>query len=419
MQVGLGSGQLLLQNLGAGRSNWFGQSSQGLNGLSGLVGQLAAVKSGGAVSRPGEMKPVFRMEAVYGEQDRFEELTVVERRDVFEEEAIEETRDILAERDIVEERVRYVSRDVTETRDVFEDRAILQTRLEGTKSLSGAGGITAAGVAVGSSFSVAVGQGSAATIAFTGTTKLTVTQNGTTTEFRFKATDGSFKDALIQGLNTVSGLSAALTTDGRLELKSGSERLALANVNGSTALSGLGLQAGTTDPAVVGYERIKTGTEQVVVGTEQVADGTEQVVVGRETYVAGTEVVRVGSRQVKVGEEEVVTGTARVKVGTDRVLEGHTREIIALERTGLPSLLAPSSDKRAAAALPTSIVDMVAGIVKSRDDMFSEAEGRSAYSFVSTLHEADADAKDKPSWSDKREPAPDAPRSGRTALSQR
>ncbi len=55
-------------------------------------------------------------------------------------------------------------------------------------------------------------------IKFTSSTRISVTTNGSTTQFNFSANDGSFKTGLIQALNSVNGLSASLGSDGKLKL---------------------------------------------------------------------------------------------------------------------------------------------------------------------------------------------------------
>ena len=41
----------------------------------------------------------------------------------------------------------------------------------------------------------------------------------------------------------------------------------------------------------------------------------------------------VGYQRVKVGEEQVVVGTETVKVGTEQILDGYDRELVRLERS--------------------------------------------------------------------------------------
>lgn len=385
MRIGSASEQLLSRAaFGAGRSPFSPPSGQG---VAALAGRFAALRSGAPAGDAPTFQPSFRFESRFRDVDRFETRVVTETRDVTREEAIEEVRDVYAARDVLEERTRYVSRDIVETRDVFEDRDIREARVQGTKSLSSANSTIGAGISSGSGFSIATADGGEVQVRFDGIDKLSVSVGGTTTEIGFNAIDGSFKKALVDGLNGSGTVSASWTADGKLALSDGSD-MTIRALGGNSALNALGLSAGKTKAEVVGTERVKIGTEQVVVGTEMVADGVEAVVVGTERYVAGTETVVVGTRQVKIGEEQVVTGTERVKVGTERVADGVERKLAGLERMN-----APPSFWRADGAprkLPVSVVDVIADVVKFRDSLFSEAEFRSAYGFAAGLKEEDA-----------------------------
>ncbi|HEV7254770.1 MAG TPA: hypothetical protein VGN97_16930 [Mesorhizobium sp.] len=377
MRVDGSSLQLLSQNLGA-RAGGGPKADQGIAALAGRYGAARA----GLNTSDAKLQPKFSYETRFREEARYETRAVTENRDVLREEAVEEVRDVYATRDVVEERTRFVSRDITETRDVFETRDVIAARVEGTKSLSETTSTLTAGISKGSGFSIQTADGGQVEVKFDSATSLTVKVGKETTKINFGALDGSFKQALVDGLNASGAVSASWSAEGKLVLSDASA-MTIKSVGGSSALNALGITAGTTNPSVVGTEQVKVGTQQVKVGTEQVADGTEQVVVGTESYVTGTERVIVGTRQVKIGTEQVVTGTERVKVGTERVADGIERKLVGLERmAAMPSLWGSDNAPK---KLLTSVVDVIADTVKFGQSRFSNAEARSAYDFGSSL----------------------------------
>lgn len=322
--------------------------------------------------------PVFATQALTETRDLFEDRDVVAQRDVLA------TRDTFAMRDIVQQQAVYATRDVYSTRNVYEtravytDQAVYDTTLTGTRNLSTFSSISAAGIDIGADLSVKVGTGAAATVKFTQSNKISVTANGTTQDFTFTANDGSFRQALTTALNSISGLSASYTTDGKLKLRtSNAQSLHIADVaNGlldfsRSPLSALGLAAGTTNAVLTGYNRVQTGTETVLTGQEQyvsgqetyvsgyqnVVTGQEQYVSGQETYVAGTETYVAGTERVKTGTETVVTGQKSIQTGERSTLVGLSRDEAAPEPEAAKEEVDWSALVRAALANQPNILE--------------------------------------------------------------
>ncbi len=294
-----------------------------------------------------EERAVARYEDVFESRDVKIERSLYSERDVYEDREITEVRDLVEQRDVFEERdvfemqERFEERDIYEARDilgtrpiyeiraVYEDRARYGTQVTGSRSLSGFASIASAGIDVGADFELALQGQSAARIKFASSTKISLTINGTTQNFSFGASDGSFRTALISALNSIDGLSSSYTSNGNLALStSGTASLTISDVaNGlldfsASPLSQLGLVAGKTNASVTGYDRVQTGTEQVQVGSEMIVIGTEQVKVGSELVSAGIETVKIGTEMVKTGSESIIVGTEEVQVGTERLKVG-------------------------------------------------------------------------------------------------
>ncbi|WDR05157.1 hypothetical protein PSQ90_12770 [Devosia rhodophyticola] len=274
-------------------------------------------------------EPVTQLVPIYEARDVTEQRAIFGQRDVFE------TRDVFEERDVFEDRPIFETRNVYETRDVFEDRPIYETRdiyetiVDGSRDISSFSNRSASGVDIGADFSVKVGDGSLAVVKFSTNNRIAVTKDGTTTNFNFSTGTGEFGKALVLALDSIEGLDASLSGDGKLGLQTvDAQSLTLASVaNGFLDFSGdpfadLGLQAGTTEASVTGTEQVQIGTEQVKIGTEDVLVGTEEVQVGTEQVKIGTEQVKTGAEQVKTGEETVQTGVETVVVGTEQVQVG-------------------------------------------------------------------------------------------------
>lgn len=401
MDVKAVAARLISPSFGAGP-----QHSRVTTGFAGLASQYAAAKAGIVPGKAGgEFNPVYRSSARYAERESFEERDVIESRDILEQQEIRQTRDVIGTRDVVEERAIYEARAVYETRDVYEDRAVMQARVTGTRSLAPYDKVGQAGFQDGSQFTVTVGNGATAVITMVNPKQITLTVNGSTQTFNFDNDGGEYRAGLTDALNSITGLSAAFNSQGKLELATtDGQTLTLAKVGSSTPLTQLGLVAGTTAAELTGYRRVKTGTEQVQVGTEQVVIGTEQVVVGSEQYVAGTELVTIGLRQVKIGEELVVTGKQVVKLGTSMVLAGHDRELIGLERAEKlgTGVLGGGAGIREG-TLPSGYVELLFGVLSSdiRQSVPAEQEeARSAYRAM--------EDHDSVSWAPEKDPEPAA-----------
>jgi hypothetical protein len=308
-------------------------------------------------------------ELVFANTARLETREVERTRPVFEQRPIEELRPVLAWRDIVEEQEIYETRDIVETRPIFEERAIMEARVEATKSLSGMSRPSDAGILSGASMTVEVEGSGTASITF-GTNRVTVDQDGVTTEFRFQPNNGSFKSALVEALDSLDGLQASYTEDERLALATSDGRSLSLGDGLVGLLSPLGLQAGTTQASEVGTEQVEIGSQDVVVGTEQVLVGTQQVVIGSEQYVAGHEMVVIGTEQVQVGLESYFE-TETVEVHGEGAAEGLHGEIVGLERSrfyGVAQLLSGLP----ASGLTLEQIDMLFGMVA--DEVPSEPE---------------------------------------------
>jgi hypothetical protein len=179
--------------------------------------------------------------------------------------------------------------DVYETQPVYQQQDVHATIVTGTQTLTGFSSTAAAGIHNGDDFSVQVGSDALASIEFRTSTRIRVTINGGHTDFNFTSNNGSWQTALVDALNSVANLSASITAGGKLELQTANaESLAIADVaGGGSALSELGLTAGTTQSSVVGTEQTQVGTQEVQVGTELVEGGTIQISQGTQSVVVG------------------------------------------------------------------------------------------------------------------------------------
>jgi len=254
------------------------------------------------------------------------------------------TEDVVAQKDVIE------NQDVFETRYIFEERAILETKVESSRDLSGIDSLSEAGIRKGARFSVTIGDGPKAKIKFEDARTISVKVNGSVEEFTFGSNDGSFRTGLLDALNSLGGVTASYTTDGRLNLvASDGASLKMANIR-KAPLDKLGLTEGTTNAEVIGYQQVQIGTEQV-----------------------------------KVGEQPVVVGTETVKVGTKQVVEGYDRKLTGLERSHLfdvKSLTANLEDADSVTS-PTRYVQMLFSIIPtdshSDSSLVSMNEAKSAY----------------------------------------
>jgi hypothetical protein len=297
-----------------------------------------------------EDRQVTRTEAVYANRDVTEQRDTYETRDIREDRDIFDTRDVYEDRDLFETRdvyeaqdvyeMRdvYVARDVTatrslyETRSVFAEHQIRETRVEGDRDLRLYNTLSQAGIDVGSDFSVRVGNGPAATFRFATTQRLDVTISGATQRFDFTSASGSMRNAIVGALDSLSGLSASISPDGRLVfVTDDAQQLVIAEVaNGLLDFSGspldnLGLRAGTTQARVIGTEQVVVGTEQVEIGQETIVVGTENVLAGQESVRVGSQMVVTGQESVRVGSERVQTGQEQIRVGGETVVTGQER----------------------------------------------------------------------------------------------
>lgn len=309
-----------------------------------LANRYASEKLGLAPGRePGAYTPVYETKARLVEEAVFETREAIRTEDVFEERPITETRD------------------VTETRPVFEERAVLETSVTGERRLTRYDSLFEAGVQTGTAFAVTVGDGATATVRFESSSRISLTVEGMVKEFTFSARDGSFRQGLVDALNSIDGLRASYAANGRLVLETnGGLSLALSDT-AERALDRLGFQAGVTTGAVVGYETVQTGTEEVVVGSE---------------------VVTVGVELVKIGEQDVV-GSETVMTGTVSRVDGDEQKLVGLEKpddygTGVLGQMADSGF----GPLPENYVELLFGGLESAEEEptpFFEAEARAAY----------------------------------------
>jgi hypothetical protein len=295
---------------------------------------------------------VYAQKAVTLTENVFAQRDIVERRDILSQRDVYEDRPVFEEQAVFEDRDVFEDQAVYETRTVYQQQEIRETEVTASRSLSGYTRLSTAGIDTGADFAVTVGSNSAAKIKFNSSTRLTVTVGASSQQFSFNSNDGSWRTALVAGLNSVAGLTAALTSDGRLQLSTDdAQSLTIADVaNGfldfsSSPLAALGLTAGTSASAVVGYDSVAAGTEQVQVGTQRVKVGTERIQTGtaqvqvgtqsilaaRESYVSGSETVVTGSRHMKVGEKNVTLGSETVRVGSRLVGDGVEEEIVGVQ----------------------------------------------------------------------------------------
>ena len=261
----------------------------------------------------------------------------------FEFVARSSTEDVFAQKDVIE------NRDVFETRPVYEDQEILETKIQGSRDLSGFASLSEAGIRRGARFSMTVGDGPLAKVKFVDARKISVKVDGSVQKFTFRSNDGSFRAGLLDALNSIDGLAASYTKDGRLSLEtSDGASLTLANM-GKSPLARLGLREGTIDPEVIGYQQVQVGTERV-----------------------------------KVGERTVVVGTETVKVGTKQVADGYDRELTGFARSDLfnvESLTAKLADDSFTS--PSKYAELLFGVVpaeaNANSPFVSSAEAKSAY----------------------------------------
>src|SRR6185369_11229483 len=106
-----------------------------------------------------------------------------------------------------------------ETQPVYQQQDILATTVTGTRALTGYSSAGTSGIVNGSKFTVEVGSGPVATINFQSSTRITATINGTTTNFTNSSNDGSWRTALVNALNSVTGLTASFNGAGDLQLQ--------------------------------------------------------------------------------------------------------------------------------------------------------------------------------------------------------
>ena len=98
-------------------------------------------------------------------------------------------------------------------------------------------------------------------IKFVNATTISVKVNGSVEEFTFGSNDGSFRTGLLDALNSLGGITASYTTDGRLSLEaSDGATLTIADIR-KAPLAKLGLTEGTTNAEVIGYRQVQIGTE--------------------------------------------------------------------------------------------------------------------------------------------------------------
>ncbi len=253
------------------------------------------------------------------------------------------TEDVFAQKDVIE------NQDIFETRPVYEEQAILETRVEGSRDLSGFDSLSEAGIRRGARFSVTVGDGPTAKVKFVDARTISVKVNGSVQEFTFASDNGSFRAGLLDALNSISGLTASYTEDGRLSLEAAEgASLTLADIRKSP-LAKLGLTEGTTSAEVIGYQQVQIGTEQV-----------------------------------KVGERPVVVGTETVQIGTKQVVDGYDRKLTGLERSDLvnvESLTAKLADDSVMS--PSKYAELLFGITSTESDsdspLVSTSEAKLAY----------------------------------------
>lgn len=363
MQVDLGMSRLLLSAngmTGTGRSG-AGDPVQ----MARLANRYASDKLGIAPGRaPGAYVPIYKTTERIVEEDVYEAREIVSTEEVFEERAITATRNIY------------------ESRAVYEDRAILVTQVQGGRSLSGFSSLSKAGIKSGSGFTVTVGDGETAAVKFASSSTIAVTVDGATETFTFNAKKGELQAALLNTLNSIEGLSASYSANGKLLLEtSGGQSLTLAGAAGnSTALSKLGLSEGVTTGDVAGYQQVQTGTKDVLVGSQQVTVGVERV---------------------KIGEQSVVTGSEMVKTGAVSKLDGYDRELIGLERPERYGAgVLGSLEGIGGGGLPANYVEALFGRIEAAGAgpaaRTFESEVRAAYDEAERLSENPAGRLDAP-----------------------
>lgn len=366
MQVDLGISRLLFAASGqAALRSDAGDPVQ----MARLANRYASEKLGLAPGRaPGAYVPVYKTTERMVEEAVFEKRDFVSTEGVFEDRAIVETRD------------------VHETRAVYEDQAILETKVQGDKRLTNSDSLSEAEIGVGSAFTLAVGDGAAATVKFESSSMISVTVDGAVEQFIFNSEDGSFRAGLVNALSSIDGLSASLSAEGKLLLETtGGLSLTIADVAkvkgqewAGSPLRKLGLTAGVATAEVTGYERVQTGTDEVVVGFETVTVGVERI---------------------KVGERSVVTGSGYVQTGIVSRFDGYDRELIGLEEpeiygAGVLGLLG----QLGSGGLPANYIEALFGRIDVDEErpavMGFETEARTAYEETGRLADSKGELAD-------------------------
>ena len=207
---------------------------------------------------------------------------------------------------------------------IYEARQAPKSIAQGTKPLTSLREAGQAGVELGSSFQVQVGDGAAATVAFGPNRAINVIVGGTTTKFTYGGAEGEFAGTLAKALDGIAGVQAKVDETGQLRLETEhSTALTLSDLT-SSPLGALGLTAGR-------IELNGTGTEQVKVGIRMAQTGTKQVEVGREYR--------------RDGDREIVTGTHAVQEKVDEndaALTSASRKAILTAALALDNAIGPA-----------------------------------------------------------------------------
>lgn len=340
---------------------------------------------------PGGYRGVFSTGTRKVEDDVFGTRALTRTKNVYEDRPVTETRDVYGMRDITETRDVTETRDIVELRDVMGTRDVMMTVVTGTRDLRPYAGTSAAGIANGATFAIAVGDDAGALVKFVSATQITVTRDGQTTQFNHASGGGAYRASLVAALSSIDGLAASQTSDGKLELVSaetiriddgtggsGGGLLAdllelvgglLGGLLGQPAgpLAALGLSSGTYDPDTLVQQEAVVGQEEVVVGQQQVVIGQEDVVIGQEEVVVDQETVITGYRQEKVGERDVAVGAERIKTGTETRIEKGERKLVGLTKDGYGVGYLEILDKLSSGGgLPPGYVDALFGNAGSR-----------------------------------------------------
>jgi hypothetical protein len=192
--------------------------------------------------------------------------------------------------------ITYNSEAVMTEVPIYEARTVAKSVADGTKSLLSIKEAGQAGIEIGSSFRVQVGNGAGATISFNAGRSISVVSGSTTTKYAYGSGEGEFAATLTKALDAIPGLQATMESgELRLETEKSATSLTLTDSIASP-LESLGLTAGT-------FSANGTGTEQVQIGTRMAQTGTKQVEVGRSYQ--------------RDGDREIVTGTHAVQEKVD------------------------------------------------------------------------------------------------------